>query len=374
MAAVGPTDFGMNTAARKKVWAIEVWRAQRDESFWFSKNLIGANQKDQNAVIQKVTELSETDRGLECVMQLIQPLAGDGTVGTNTLNGNEEPLVNNAITIRYDKLRHGVVSKGEMAEQATVIRFTDQAKTELGLWLADRLDQLMYLTLSGRAYSLNLDGTTRSGSQLPSLSFAADVAAASTNRIFHAGSATSEGTLTANDKMSWATIVSAKAMAARKRIRKIRGGAKGYYMMVVEENQMRDLRLDPTYQTIARTGADQGVKSNPLFTGADIVIEGVALFAHPKVYNTYGLSSGSKWGSGGTVDGAQALLLGAQAGGLALPGGIQSKTKVETDYDDKPGLSIGRKFGMLKPQFPSPYDAGSTEDFGLLSVKTAAAQ
>jgi N4-gp56 family major capsid protein len=279
MAAVGPTDFGMNTAARKKVWAIEVWRAQRDESFWFSKNLIGANQKDQNAVIQKVTELSETDRGLECVMQLIQPLAGDGTVGTNTLNGNEEPLVNNAITIRYDKLRHGVVSKGEMAEQATVIRFTDQAKTELGLWLADRLDQLMFLTLSGRAYSLNLDGTTRSGSQLPSLSFAADVAAASTNRIFHAGSATSEGTLTANDKMSWATIVSAKAMAARKRIRKIRGGAKGYYMMVVEENQMRDLRLDPTYQTIARTGADQGVKSNPLFTGADIVIEGVALFA-----------------------------------------------------------------------------------------------
>jgi N4-gp56 family major capsid protein len=367
------TDFGMNTDARKRVWSTMVWRAQRDASFFFSKGLIGQSQKDTMSVINKVTDLTETDRGLECVMQLIQPIAGDGVVGTNTLNNNEAVLVNNAITIRYDKLRQGVTSKGEMAEQATVIRFTDQAKTELGLWLADRMDQLMFLTLSGRAYSLNLDGTTRVSSQLPQLSFAADVAAATTNRIIYAGSATSEATLTANDKMSWNVIVNAKSRAGRKNIRKIQSGAKGYYMGVLSEEGMRDLRLDPTYQTIARTAAETGQNKNPLFTGADIVVEGVALYSHNKVFNTLGLSSGSRWGSGGTVHGAQHLLLGSQAGGLALPGNVQNGTRKDDDYGDKPGISIGRKFGMLKPQFPSPYDAGATEDFGVLSIKTAAA-
>jgi hypothetical protein len=111
------TDFGMNTDARKRVWSTMVWRAQRDASFFFSKGLIGQTQKDTMSVINKVTDLSETDRGLECVMQLIQPIAGDGVVGTNTLNGNEAVMINNAVTIRYDKLRQGVTSKGEMASR-----------------------------------------------------------------------------------------------------------------------------------------------------------------------------------------------------------------------------------------------------------------
>lgn len=258
-----------------------------------------------------------------------------------------------------------------MAEQATVIRFSDQAKTELGLWLADRIDQLMFLTASGRAYSLNLDGTTRTNSQFPSLSYAADVTASSTNRIFYAGSATSEGTLTASDKMSWTVAVSAKALAARKRLRPIRANAKGYYILVIEEYQRRDLWLDPTFQTIMKDAADRGAMKNPLFSGADVVIDNVAIYSHPKVFSTYGLTSGNRWGSGGTVHGAQALLLGANALGLALPGQIQPGTKKDDDYGDKPGVSIGRKFGMLKPQFPSPYDNKSTEDFGVISVKTA---
>ena len=37
------------------------------------------------------------------------------------------------------------------------------------------------------------------------------------------------------------------------------------------------------------------------------------------------------------------------------------------------GIGAGRKIGMLKPQFKSIYDSDATEDFGVLSVKTAAA-
>lgn len=370
------TDFGALQAAQKRVWAAEVWKAGRDQSFFFAKGFVGTSDSDMNSVIQRVTDLTETERGKECVMQLVLDLQNDGVVGDNELTNNEEALVNDSQTIRIDQLRHGTKSKGSMAEQATVIRFREQSKDKLSFWIADKLDELMFLTLSGRAYSLKLDGSSRSGSQLPSLTFAADVAAASANRILYAGSASSEGTLTASDKMSWATVVRAKTLAQRKRLRPIRSGGKEYFCLLMSSEQERDLALDPTYQTIVKQAEKNGDK-NPLFTGALATVHGVVLYSHNKVFNTFGLASSSKWGSGGTVDGAQAMLLGAQAGGLATIGQMFWKEAEITDYENRPGIGVGRKIGMLKPQFKSVYDltagAPTRQDFGTIAVKTAAA-
>lgn len=106
------TDFGALTAAQKKLWAAEIWKAGRDQSFFFSNGFIGNSDSDMNAVIQRVTKLTETERGLECVMQLVLDLQNDGVVGDNELEGNEEAMVNDAQTITIDQLRHGVKSKG----------------------------------------------------------------------------------------------------------------------------------------------------------------------------------------------------------------------------------------------------------------------
>lgn len=370
------TDFGALQAARRKVWALDLWKAGRDASFFFSKGFIGSTSGDMNSVIQKVTELSKTEKGLECVMQLVLDMQGDGVVGDNKLDDNEEALVNDSQTIRIDQLRHGTKSKGEMAEQATVIRFREQSKDKLAYWISDKLDELMFLTLSGRAYTLKTDGSTRTSSQLPSLSFGADVAAPTANRIVFAGSATSEATLTTTDKMSWATIVRARALAQRKRLRPIRAGGKEYYAIVLSTEQERDLDLDPTYQTIVSRAGAQGDK-NPLFTGAKATVGGVVIHSHNKVFNTLGLSSGSKWGSGSTVDGAQAMLLGSSAGGIALIEGMFWRESDKTDYGNRPGVGVGRKIGMLKPQYKSIYDltagAPTRQDFGTIAVKTAAA-
>lgn len=252
----------------------------------------------------------------------------------------------------------------------TVIRFREQGKDKLAFWVADKLDELMFLTLSGRAYTLKTDGSTRSGSQLPSLRFAADVAAPSSNRIIYAGSATSEGTLTATDKMSWATIVRARTLAERKRLRPIKSGGKNYYCMVISSEQRRDLVLDPTYQTIVRSADATGDK-NKLFTGAMAKVDGIVLYSHQKVFNTFGTST--KWGSGNLVEGAQAMLLGAQAGGIATLGSMFWRESDKTDYNNRPGVGVGRKIGMLKPQFKSVFDSNTKQDFGTIAVKTAAA-
>lgn len=106
------TDFGAVQAARRTVWALELWKAGRDQSFFFANGFIGKNDSDMNSVIQRVTKLTETERGLECVMQLVQDLQGDGVVGDNELDSNEEAMFNDLQTIRIDQLRHGTKSKG----------------------------------------------------------------------------------------------------------------------------------------------------------------------------------------------------------------------------------------------------------------------
>jgi N4-gp56 family major capsid protein len=370
------TDFGALQAAQKKVWSLKLFIAGRDQSFFFKNGFVGSGDADTNSVIQKVTELTETERGKECVMQLVLDMTSDGVVGDNELTNNEEALINDSITIRIDQLRNGTKNKGMMAEQATVIRFREQAKNKLGFWMADKMDELMFLTISGRAYTLKTDGSTRTGSQLPSLSFAADVAAPSSGRIMYAGSATSEATLTTSDKMSWATLVRAKQMAIRKKLNPIMSGGKGYYCVVMTPEQERDLVLDPTYQTIVKSAADRGL-DHPLLKGALVNVQGLTLYSHNKVFNTLGLSSGSKWGSGSTVDGAQAMLLGAQAAGVAMLGSVFWREAEITDYENRPGVGVGRKLGMLKPQFKSLTDLSSgaptKQDFGCIAVKTAAA-
>lgn len=261
-----------------------------------------------------------------------------------------------------------------MAEQATVLRFRVQAKDVLAFWLADVIDELMFLTAAGRAYTVNTDGSTRAASQLPSLAFASDVAAASTNRLMHAGAATSEATITAADTFTWDLVTQAKAFAKRKRLRPIRAGGKSYYILVLSTEQCRDLEKTADYKTLTAQALPRGL-DNPLFSNAKKIINEVVIYDHQKVYNTLGLASSSRWGATGTVHGAQAMLLGAQALGYASlddgsPGMDESDN---TDYGNRPALGIHRIIGMLKPQFKSKFDANAREDYGLVTIKTAAA-
>lgn len=364
------TDFGALTDAQKKVWSSMVWKQFRDESFWMSNGFIGTGI---NTPVQRVTELSKTEKGLECIMQMVNDLEDDGVVGDNDLTGNEEAMVNGAQSIKIDLLAHAVKSKGKVSEQATVIRFREQAKDKLAFWLPDKIDELMFLTVAGRAYTLKTDLSTRTGSQLPTLSFASDVTAASSNRIVYAGTATSEATLASTDKMSWATCVRAKTFAHRQGIRPIRQGGKEYYAMVISPEQRRDLVLDSEYKAALQGAAERGSK-NQLFNNSLATVDGLILYEHRKVINTTGLASGSKWGSGGTVEGAQATLMGAGALGFTTIGGAEWAEADQNDYGRKPGIAYQQFLGILKPQFKPTKSASSVQDYGTVAVKTAAAQ
>lgn len=368
------TDFGALTAAQKKLWSEVTWIAGRDQQFWFASGMMSSGNSDDNKPIHLVTELTKDARGDRCVMQLVKELQGDGIVGDNELEGNEEALVNDEQEIVIDQIRHGVKNKGAMSDQRTVLRFRALARNKLSFWLADKLDEMTFLTAAGRAYTLKLDGSTRSGtSQLPTIAFAASVTAATANRVVHAGAATSEGTITAADTMSWNFIVKVGALARWRRLKPVMMEGKSCYAIVMTPQQARDLKTDPNYQTNVGRAASRGA-SNPLFKGAFADIDGIYLYEHPKCFNTTGLAGGSKWGAGGAIEGAQAMLLGAQALGFARIGDPKWAESDNKDYDNKAGIGYGRMIGLLKPQYDSIYDGNTVQDFSLLQLKTAAAQ
>jgi len=367
------TDFGQLTDLQKKVWSTTVAKQGRDENFFMSNAFMGSSTADMNRPIIRVTELTKDVRGSKAVLPLVADLTGGGVAGDNVLEGNEEALIPDAQTIQIDQLRNGVRSAGRMAEQDTVIRFRTTARDALAFWLADSIDELMFLCLAGRAFTLNTDGSTRAAaSQFPNLRFASDVVAASTNRILFAGAATSEATVTAADKFTWDLVTQAKAKAKRIRMRPIRQGGKGYYIMILSTEQCRDLETDADYKTITAQAMPRST-TNPLFRNAKKIINDVVLYDHQKVYNTLGLSSGNKWGSGSTVDGAQAHFMGASAGAIAMLGNVEWAESDNTDYKNRPAVGVGRIFGMLKPQFKSRYDDNTIEDYGHIAIKTAAA-
>lgn len=89
----------------------------------------------------------------QMIMFLVADLVGDGVVGDNEREGMEEDMQSYEQIITIDLISHGVKNKGKMSEQKTVIKFREHAKDKLSYWLANRLDQLAFLTMSGISYT-----------------------------------------------------------------------------------------------------------------------------------------------------------------------------------------------------------------------------
>lgn len=374
------TDFSALTPLQKKLWSAKVLQAGRDQSFFMGQNgFMSEGLSDSTKPIHYVNELTETERGARCVMPLVLDLQGDGVVDDNDLEGQEEALIADYLEIKVSQLRHGVKSRGKMSEQKTVIRFRATAKDKLAFWKSEKVDEILFLMASGVAYTKKLDGSTRSASsEFSTLAFAADVSAPSSGRAIYGGTATSTATLTTADKMTWTLLVKAKAAAVRKKLKPIKISGTNSYVVTMSPEQARDLKNDNDYKTIVAQASKRGA-DNELFKGSFAMVDGLYLYEHNKVYTTLGATSGSaKWGSGSTVDGAQALLMGAQALGWARIGEPEWEESDNTDYKNKQGIGYGMMVGAIKSKFKSltDLDASSlptSQDFSILSIYTAAA-
>lgn len=369
------TNFASLTTEQLTAWSRDFWRVARNASF--INKFAGSGP---NAMVQRISELTKSDKGTRAVFTLIAEAQGDGITGDNTMEGNEEALRAYDMVVNIDQLRFANRIQGRMADQKSVVNFREASRDILAYQMADRIDQLAFLTLSGVAYSKKTNGATRAvlpgaGQNLTDLEFAADVSAPTTNRHLRwvaASTALATGataSVVATDYMSYRAIVELKTFAKDHYVRGIRQGNDEVYHLFVTPKQMAKLKLDADFLANVRNAGVRG-DANSLFAGTtSVMVDGVMVHEYRHVYNTSGAASGSKWGASGTVDGARALFCGAQALAMADIGPPQMVEDV-FDYQNQSGISIGKIFGFKKPKFRSDYDS-AVEDFGVICLDTA---
>lgn len=361
------TNFAGLTSQQKIVWSREVWQAARDQMF--IKRFMGSGQ---NSVIQRITELTKTEKGEQVIMHLVADLVDDGVIGDNEREGNEEAMQSYAQLVNIDLITHSVRNKGKLSDQKSVINFREMGRDRLAYWLANRCDQLAFLTLSGIAYTLQNNGAARSASPFPNLAFAADVSAPSSKRsLMWDGSAlavSATGSITSSYLPNYKMIVDLCAYAKENYVKPLMSGGKEYYVLFVAPGTLAALKKDADYQRAVVGVATKGGTDSPWFTGATVTVDGAVIHEHRLVYTTKNATSGSKWGGSGLVNGTRSLLCGAQALGMADIGTPEWNEK-EFQYGSQQGINIDKMFGLVKPKFYSIYNS-SVQDFGVVSCDT----
>jgi N4-gp56 family major capsid protein len=365
------TNFSKLTTEQKTVWSRDVWKQARENSF-----IMQMASKGANSPIQRITELTKSERGDRAVITLVTDLEGDGVVGDADLEGNEDELKAYDEVIAIDQLRNAVRNTGRMADQKTVVNFRENAKDTLAFWLADRMDQMAVLTLSGITYGVKTNGAARpASSKLTDLAFAADVSAPTTARHLRIkGNDVDTGntaSLTPTDKLKYNHIIDIHTFAREQFIRPIRTAAGvDIYHMYVSPQVMAQLKKDPDFRENIRHAWTRG-SSNPLFKGGEsYMLDGVVVHSLRHSYTNRGAANGAKWGAAGDVNGNRMLFLGAQALGVADLGPGYWDEKSDFDYNNQKGIAYGKIFGLLKPKFHSQV-TGNVQDFGCIAVDVA---
>jgi len=341
--------------------------------------------KGQNFPIEKITNLKRMPGGgEEVIMTLVPHLVGDGGVGSlgGNREGREEKLTKFQQKVQIDEIFNMVRSEGELAEQASVVDFRQEAKPALKYWHANRTDQLIMLTMSGISYAYNLDGSLRTevldfngqpiSSDFVSLKFATDLTAPSAKRHRRwdgtakklvAGDTTA---VTISDTPSYKMLLSGKAYAKTHRMPPLQAGGKQWYLVLMQPYSLAMLKNDPDYKAAVIQGGVRG-DDNPFFSGAIPTIDGLLIVEYEYVYNTTGAST--RWGAGEDVNGTRTLLLGAQGVGYAdlEQGGEPRYEEKKFQYNTQSGIMVSKFLGIIKPKYYSTFDR-SEEDFSVLAI------
>lgn len=372
------TNFARLGLQARLGWGRRVWRAARNTSF-IMRHFTGESEQ---AVVQRVTELSETSKGTSAaVFTLVPDLEGDGVVGDNQLEGNEEEIKAYDQTITYDQIRNANRLEGRMADMKSTVRFRENSLNLLKDWLAQRTDELAFLTLSGVSYEFHTNGAVRTASQFPLLDFAADVTAPTANRHFRFDATTGLEPAGTNliepaDTPTWRMVVALKAYAEESFIRPVTtNDGVEVYNLFMHPRQIAALKADEEFIEAMKFAAQRGDR-NLLFKGtgmggtaSGIFVDGINIVSYRNVFSNTGAPDGSRWGSGGDVLGARALLVGAQALTFADIG-VARWVEKDFDYDNSPGVSVAKLMGFKKPVWRSAR-TGTMEDFSVIAVDTA---
>jgi N4-gp56 family major capsid protein len=337
---------------------------------YFSKKFIGEGA-DAEMPIQLLRHL-ENDAGekisYDLVMQLkMQPV-------DEVLEGREEALSFYTDSLFIDQARGGVNTGGAMTRKRTLHDLRKIARVKQSDWWARVFDELIFMYLSG-ARGVNSDyifPTSYGG-------FANNPLVAPDSAHTMYGDGTTKATLTTAGKMTTTLIERAATKAAT-----LGGGTTGIpsiepimvegemtYVLCMHEFSAYDLRTNSStgqWLDIQKAAAASEGRNNPIFKGALGKLNKVVLHSHQAGIRF------SDYGAGANVAAARALFLGRQAGVIAFGSGGNGLRfdwhEESRDNGNQAVITTSSVLGVKKTAFTI---AGTSRDFGVLSIDVAAA-
>lgn len=104
--------------------------------------------KGSSAIVESRTELGKGE-GDQITFGIRLPLTGEGIVGNDEVEGNEEKLIFKDFSMTIEELNHAVDTGGRMEEQRVPYNLMQEGKTALGDWWSDKLSDYLIATLCG---------------------------------------------------------------------------------------------------------------------------------------------------------------------------------------------------------------------------------
>jgi len=361
-------------ALRPELWQKELYKDIMDNLF-FSKFM----GEGENNIVQIKSHLKKS-KGDTVTLPLTAKLSGEGVTGDSELEGNEEAISAYSDAIVIDQIRNAVRLTGKLDEQTNVYDMRMDAKNKLSVWAQEFIERQMFFKLGGVNNVLVTDVDTSvvggrcAWSNAPVQVPATDTANGYGNRYLCADYTNGADSLAATDLLTPGLISRAKAKAklANPKIRPIRADGKDYYVLFIHPWQAFDLKNNATYAQAQREAQVRG-NSNPIFTGALGVWDGVVIHEHEYVphilaatttqLNFNSASAGTQFANG--IHAYRALLCGQQALGFVQTQESFKMNEKTFDYGNKVGYATALIGGIQKVTFNSL-------DYGVIALDTSA--
>jgi len=314
-------------------WAKEL-QSEVSKGVYFSKFM---GEGPGNAIHVKQME---EGKGKDVTFGLVSQLSGSAITGDSSLEGNEQSLSTFSNTVSTNQKRLAVRDTGKFANSKVLYDFRSTSLDLLKTQYSELIDADIFSALS-----------TTSGTH-------AYYRADATTSVY----ATSDpkAALADTDGITLADISAMKTLAqiggsANYRMRPIRVDGNDYYVLVLHPEVAYDLFELDEFQQIQREAQNRG-ESNPLFSGALGIYNGVVIHSHEGV-NTFDN------GGGAAVKGSRNLFMGAQAACFAESSDMMWVEKT-FDYGNQLGISASKIYGVDISDYNS-------KDYGVIQYVSA---
>jgi N4-gp56 family major capsid protein len=328
MSYTGVSDVAASTP---EIWAKSILRSHRKLGFW--RNMIGPEGSGK-PIIQKSELLNNPGDTIH--VSITAPLTGTGVIGDDArLDGREEAMSTSAIKAAPQLHRHAL-RWNRRANKKNIVELRSEGKMRLGEWGMVRMEEERWrYFLSDGTDGVQtedvFDTAAPEARVVDPLPVAGETYNAANEYVFgelanEAAISDSNGLLTVRDLQVIKVVLDAQNA---KPLYTVEG--EPVYVACVSPNAAFNLKRDSEYQLYVSRARERAA-TNPLFTGALAMVDGVVVFESTYVRQFVGTH-------GDTPDLFAGIAFGQEAFIEALDEQVHSGELDNTDYQLHKGFS-----------------------------------